>query len=348
MQPADVLTDMVAEPYPLTCLNDFVDNLNFHSESDSSDNGESERFYVHEGMLKSARNLASQLSALVLTQAVLYPSYAVVVTGHSLGGGTAALLYLIWRNSERFRGVKLVGHAHACPSVASPNLDFGPNVISNSTEPKSPPSESRPSCSSNHCHSGLNDQVSLKFAATCLGRDVVPRLSLRSIEFYRAQLDYLVSVEQALQDVIEKQGDDSGQILQAVWSSLLARKKAQLEFQMDPKMVLLPPGRKSLFIPDSRLTVNRSAENQNQLPNVPTNSSSAAALDAFWTTSTSSSSDILNVESHDSTEANYFWMPSGWFDEIVLSTSMLNIHMPQQYEDALKRLQGIQSNRDLR
>ena len=91
-------------------------------------------------MLISAHNLAESLSPLVLEQVKIYPNYRVVVCGHSLGAGTAALLYAIWRHSTAFKRVKMVGHAHAVPGVASSNLKYDDNFIS-----------------------------------TCLGWDVVPR-----------------------------------------------------------------------------------------------------------------------------------------------------------------------------
>ncbi|KAI9205800.1 uncharacterized protein BJ171DRAFT_52363 [Polychytrium aggregatum] len=60
---------------------------------------EGETYQVHEGMLKSAQLIAdptSVISKVVRKTLDEYPGYGVVLCGHSLGGGVAALVAMIW------------------------------------------------------------------------------------------------------------------------------------------------------------------------------------------------------------------------------------------------------------
>lgn len=55
--------------------------------------------FAHEGMLRAARRLADRLTTFVAHVLQQHTSYRLVLTGHSLGAGTAALLCALW--SER-------------------------------------------------------------------------------------------------------------------------------------------------------------------------------------------------------------------------------------------------------
>ena len=51
--------------------------------------------FAHQGILKGARLVLGEVLSLLLKCLQKYPDYGVVVTGHSLGGGTAVLITLI-------------------------------------------------------------------------------------------------------------------------------------------------------------------------------------------------------------------------------------------------------------
>ncbi|KAJ1889979.1 hypothetical protein LPJ71_008058, partial [Coemansia sp. S17] len=82
---SDLFIDMICE-YETIYLSD-------HPSTERSD------FRVHSGMWHSALLLADQSSEIfkeVAEALRLYPEYGLVVTGHSLGGGVASLLTLLW------------------------------------------------------------------------------------------------------------------------------------------------------------------------------------------------------------------------------------------------------------
>ena len=51
--------------------------------------------YAHQGILKGARLILDQVLGKIGDQLSDHPDYSVVVTGHSLGGGTAVLVTMI-------------------------------------------------------------------------------------------------------------------------------------------------------------------------------------------------------------------------------------------------------------
>lgn len=56
-----------------------------------------EEGYVHSGMYSSAVNINnSPVREVVAATLKKHPSYSLVLTGHSLGGGCAALLTMLW------------------------------------------------------------------------------------------------------------------------------------------------------------------------------------------------------------------------------------------------------------
>ncbi len=57
---------------------------------------------VHHGMLACARTLVAECGPTIQKAAAQYPHYRVVLTGHSMGGGVAALAGLILRNEALF------------------------------------------------------------------------------------------------------------------------------------------------------------------------------------------------------------------------------------------------------
>ncbi|XP_051192203.1 uncharacterized protein [Lolium perenne] len=69
--------------------------------------------YAHFGMVAAARWIA-KLAAPCLTEALhMYPDYKIKVVGHSLGGGTAALLTYVLREQQEFASATCVAFAPA-------------------------------------------------------------------------------------------------------------------------------------------------------------------------------------------------------------------------------------------
>ena len=78
----DALTDLTAEAKPLDCP-EIPQNCK-----------------VHNGMLMAARNVLKKLQGSNLLHRAFsgYPDYTLVITGHSLGAGTATILSMILRS----------------------------------------------------------------------------------------------------------------------------------------------------------------------------------------------------------------------------------------------------------
>ncbi|OAV90853.1 hypothetical protein PTTG_28188 [Puccinia triticina 1-1 BBBD Race 1] len=99
-----VSIDHESKAVVLTCrgtlgLSDILVDLTCEYEPISVDGGDPNASYLaHSGMLHSALRLRRESSTVheVIKQALLdYPSYGLIITGHSLGGGVAALLAVL-------------------------------------------------------------------------------------------------------------------------------------------------------------------------------------------------------------------------------------------------------------
>ena len=92
---ADVMTDMVARPVSLKAF--LRENLNLSGHEESKLQEMPEQLEVHQGMAEAALYVFQEIkSKHLLDKAyVEYPDYPLVVTGHSLGAGTAVILSFI-------------------------------------------------------------------------------------------------------------------------------------------------------------------------------------------------------------------------------------------------------------
>ncbi|RKP09694.1 hypothetical protein THASP1DRAFT_13942 [Thamnocephalis sphaerospora] len=90
-----------------------------------------QRYHTHSGMLESARllgNANSEVTRQVRAALEREPTYGLIVCGHSLGGGVAALLSLFWSEPESDHNGPLPAgrpircFAYASPCVADSNL----------------------------------------------------------------------------------------------------------------------------------------------------------------------------------------------------------------------------------
>ena len=83
---------------------------------------------VHEGMLQSAFRINNAITKTLLETCALYEDYNVVITGHSLGAGVAALLGLMYKDHPIIRqkhGLRV--YAFASPCIVS--KEFTDNEI---------------------------------------------------------------------------------------------------------------------------------------------------------------------------------------------------------------------------
>jgi hypothetical protein len=65
--------------------------------------------YVHSGMLKCADKISkSPVKSAVIEALKRHPGFSLVLCGHSLGGGVAALLTLLWSREIGIKGGKKV------------------------------------------------------------------------------------------------------------------------------------------------------------------------------------------------------------------------------------------------
>lgn len=79
----------------------------------------------HHGMLCAARALDQDAQALVRAELEAYPDYSLVLLGHSMGGGVAALLGTLWEDvfggdNNRFKAVYVYGAPCVAPLDARP------------------------------------------------------------------------------------------------------------------------------------------------------------------------------------------------------------------------------------
>eukprot|EP01062_Namystynia_karyoxenos_P069555 TRINITY_DN65031_c0_g1_i1.p1 TRINITY_DN65031_c0_g1~~TRINITY_DN65031_c0_g1_i1.p1 ORF type:complete len:774 (+),score=152.62 TRINITY_DN65031_c0_g1_i1:92-2323(+) len=111
---------------------------------------------AHKGFLASATHVYERLSGgdTVLAEAAKWPSYRVVVLGHSMGAGVAVLLAMLLRP-------KFPGNNFRCLAYAVPG-----GLLSHR----------------------LAETTRSYIWALCVGKDLVPRLGLRSLEKFREEL----------------------------------------------------------------------------------------------------------------------------------------------------------------
>ena len=104
----DVLTDLCCTAEAFLAHSDDVksDNATFNMETKF-------KARAHYGMLEAARGVAEVTKDIIKSELGKYPDYDLVVVGHSLGGGTAAVLGSLWMNL--FPGLTVF--AYGCPCV---------------------------------------------------------------------------------------------------------------------------------------------------------------------------------------------------------------------------------------
>jgi hypothetical protein len=79
---------------------------------------------VHKGMFKCAQNIDALVKPKVLELIKQYKKYEVVICGHSLGGGTTALLAMIWLSDKTIMKRGFTAYALAPPPVVTQSLNL--------------------------------------------------------------------------------------------------------------------------------------------------------------------------------------------------------------------------------
>ena len=78
--------------------------------------------WAHQGMLNGALQVGEEARDMVAAQLAANPGYKLVLVGHSLGAGTAAILGTIWLNNGTFPELAVYAYGPPClaPAVSSP------------------------------------------------------------------------------------------------------------------------------------------------------------------------------------------------------------------------------------
>ena len=103
------------------CLTDLcVDLADFEADEQRLTDklGLGKRFAAHKGMLAGAKTIADGAKSMIAAQLAVNDDYTLVITGHSLGAGTAAILGSIWRDT--FPDLKV--YAYGPPCIAPKNV----------------------------------------------------------------------------------------------------------------------------------------------------------------------------------------------------------------------------------
>ncbi|KAL7330039.1 hypothetical protein PS15p_205034 [Mucor circinelloides] len=109
-----VTVDHAAKAIVLTCrgtlgLSDILTDLSFDYTEFTLPTDKHSKFKAHSGMLDAAQLLAKEKGKVyqkIRQGLVNYPDYSLVMCGHSLGGGVASLLCVLW--SQKMNGHELI------------------------------------------------------------------------------------------------------------------------------------------------------------------------------------------------------------------------------------------------
>ena len=85
---------------------------------------------IHSGIYKSSKNLADSLKPKIREFLFTYSDflhgpkdYPIIILGHSLGAGCAAILRLLWKSDPEMNYLKIKTYSYAPPAVLSLNLN---------------------------------------------------------------------------------------------------------------------------------------------------------------------------------------------------------------------------------
>lgn len=81
---------------------------------------------AHHGMLQAARSVQADVEAILDEEVKSNPDYELVIVGHSMGGGIAALLGILWQS----RFPNLVVYVYGAPCVTTQSSSIKANIVS--------------------------------------------------------------------------------------------------------------------------------------------------------------------------------------------------------------------------
>ncbi|KAI4517556.1 hypothetical protein K525DRAFT_210623 [Schizophyllum commune Loenen D] len=278
-------------------------NYFFPSKEREGHPEDGEEHHVHAGMARMARAMGEIGKPVqVAVQEALYrnPDYDLVLCGHSLGAGTAAILGLMWADPK------------TCLTVPCSGLPVGRRV---SVYCFAPPALTSGALSK--LSSGL-------ITSFVYSHDIVARLSLASVRDLKNAAMWLCEAEADAQGKGKAEGynavterakrvkDGTAQEGDLEW--LIAMRKT-LEASMQ-SVDMFPPGRVLWAVRDGDLHPAHQVHKQQALSGSQSSASDGADRLRLF--------EVLDVEKV--------------FNQIVFARDMLTSHMPHQYDRALHEL----------
>ncbi|PFH50559.1 hypothetical protein AMATHDRAFT_75541 [Amanita thiersii Skay4041] len=268
-----------------------------------TEDGSPTNYHVHSGMLRMARAMGGvgKPVQLAVREALHQnPGFDLVLCGHSLGAGVAALLGLMWADPN------------TCLTVPSSGLSVGRRVYVYCFAPP---------CLTDADLNRLADRLIVSFVYS---HDIVSRLSLGSVRDLRNAAMWLCEAEATTDDeegwsAVTKlarkwKADGDGQQEEMDWF-IAVRKTLEANMQ---NVNMFPPGRVLWAMRDSDLHPSHRTKPVTTAPTLETADESDNGSDKLRLF------EVLDVEKV--------------FSQIVFAKDMLSAHMPHQYDRVLHDL----------
>ena len=124
----DLLTDLccTAEDFLTHDASSNINQQSFNEEEGGIDLTKIRSKYkarAHQGMLEAARGVSKMTRKIIAAELAANPEYKLVIVGHSLGGGAAAVLGTMWQDT--FPGLIVYSYGSPCvgPIDSNPTLN---------------------------------------------------------------------------------------------------------------------------------------------------------------------------------------------------------------------------------
>ncbi|CAO3653429.1 unnamed protein product [Mucor fragilis] len=225
-----VTVDHAAKAIVLTCrgtlgLSDILTDLSFDYTEFNLPTDKYSRFKAHSGMLDAAQLLAKEKGKVyqkIRQGLVTYPDYSLVMCGHSLGGGVASLLCVLW--SQKLNGHELI--------LKKNGANYGNTFV---TSDQSGLPAGRPI----HCYAyGPPGVMSLELSQYCKGlvtsvvhgNDIVSSLSLGLLKDFKNVATSLHAEADVAEEIISRV---VGRLQKKRKSSQQSKEKAEDDFSED-------------------------------------------------------------------------------------------------------------------
>ncbi len=129
LSPRDILTDLIC-----SCENFLVeDDLEIGGIFDVVSNATKPPPLIvgraHRGMVDAARSIAGMTGKIISDELDANPDYSLIIVGHSLGGGVAAVIAAMWHRRFLHR-IRAIGYGSPCVFPMNATRDFDSIIIS--------------------------------------------------------------------------------------------------------------------------------------------------------------------------------------------------------------------------